>query len=297
MQNNKYGLEVNALLKILWQYNFTLKTFRKLLILILFKEALTKSCVEHLEVEHICAFDGIISLNKNDILDLSCGNKSATTIKFSNSSISHFSAFHYKEYLHLKSLYLENVGLKYVDSLNFNDLSYGITMLSFANNKIQEFPEINLWSLEILYLDFNKIVDLTPFFGTPNLMKLHVSNNRLYDVNPSTFLMLRHLQVLNLSYNQLEKIPFGLFKKNYYLENIDLSFNHIFKTDPQFYKSLPENFELKMLGNICVDLKMEVVDGDDKDLKLNLRNCTRSAIKMREIVREIQQVLESRQDL
>ena len=194
-------------------------------------------------------------------------------------------------------MHIESVGLKFVDSLEFNELGYGIIKLSFANNKLKEFPEIHLWALEILHLDFNKIVDLMPFLGTPNLKELHVSNNRLYDLNPSTFLMLRHLQVLNMSYNQLEKIPFGLFKKNYYLSNIDFSFNHIFKTDPHFYKSLPEDFGLQLMGNICIDLNIQVVNGDNKNLKFKLHNCTRSAIKMREIVREIQQVLESRQDL
>lgn len=272
--------------------------FRNILILFLFREALSSSCTNKiLEGQHICTFDGFSISNENDILDLSCGNRSVTVINFSNSNLTHFTTSPYKEFLSLEELLFENVGLKFVNSLYFNDLSYGLIKLSFANNKIQDFPDMILWSLKILHLDFNKIVDLMPFVGTPNLKELHVSNNRLYDINPSTFLMLKHLKVLNMSNNHLEKIPNGLFKKNYYLDEIDLSFNHIFKTDQHFYKSLPEDFGLKLAGNVCIDLNIQVFHGDDTDLKSNLHNCTRSAIKMREIVREIQQVLESRHDL
>lgn len=194
-----------------------------------------------------CICTGYNIPSKDSKFEINC-DPYIKVLKFGNSNIMYFKAEVLRKFEFLETIHYDNVGLKYTDT------SYALQKVknvSFTNNIQQEFTYFDVPTLEVLHLEFNKIVIVTPFRHTPLLKELYLSSNRIYEISANTFENLKQLTVLKLDKNKLITISPRFLKYNFDLEELDLSFNKITRMEVNFYKSMSENFVLRMTGNPC----------------------------------------------
>lgn len=175
---------------------------------------------------------------------------------FLNSSITYFNASSLRSLgLQLEFVTLDDLGIKYVDLYSYS--GRGMKNISLNNNLLQEVPKMNLPNLEVLHLESNKIVEVSSVTKVGRLKELYLSFNRIYSLSYRSFSSLRYLKTLKLNNNLITEISKAVFKKNYDLDDIDLRSNQIIYMDPEFYKSLPENFDLRISNNVCPAVNMK----------------------------------------
>ena len=204
---------------------------------------------------------------ENEILPISCSFP-VKILRFQNSTISFLNPSTFIKYRQsLDLIILDDLQIKY---MNYSGNGYGTRNISFMNNSLQEFPKLNIPNLEILHLEYNKIVDISVITKSLRLKEIYLSFNKIYSLSPRTFSYLRFLKILKMDNNQITEIPKAIFKKNFDLEEIDLKSNKIFYMDSDFYKSLPEDFDLRVTDNICpaVKKKFTIPSGDEMPEKI-----------------------------
>lgn len=223
------------------------------------------NCIKDLK-NLTCTCNGIQSFLETDNLTIKC-DFPAKVLDIQDSKILFFNRnFLNKIRQEVEILLFDSIELKYVDYSGFN--GRGIKNITFRNNSLQEVSSLKIPTLEALYLEYNKIVDVAPFSNTLNLKEIYLSYNRLYDLSVNTFAALKFLKILKLNNNQLTGLPGKLLKMNYDLEYFDISSNFIKNIDQDFFKALPQNFEIRMTDNPCLTT-INHNDGKRKKVKRN----------------------------
>lgn len=194
-----------------------------------------------------CTCTGFIIPTKNAKFEINC-DPYIKVLKFGSSNITYFKSEVLRKFEFLESLHYDNVGLKYTDTTY---IMKKVENVSFINNIQQDFSYFDVPTLEVLHLELNKIVIVSPFRRTPELKELYLSSNRIYEIPANTFENLKRLKILKLDKNKLITIAPRFLKYNFDLEELDLSYNQITRMEVNFYKSMAESFIVRMLGNPC----------------------------------------------
>lgn len=202
-----------------------------------------------------CSCSGFEFSSETNKLFINC-SAPVKNLMFLNSSITYFNASSLRSLgLQLEFVTLDDLGIKYVDLYSYS--GRGMKNISLNNNLLQEVPKMNLPNLEVLHLESNKIVEVSSVTKVGRLKELYLSFNRIYSLSYRSFSSLRYLKTLKLNNNLITEISKAVFKKNYDLDDIDLRSNQIIYMDPEFYKSLPENFDLRISNNVCPAVNMK----------------------------------------
>jgi Leucine-rich repeat (LRR) protein len=129
----------------------------------------------------------------------------------------------------LKNLYLELNQISTLKNVQFNS---NLETLSLRFNLITNLNLINSSSLKYLHVSNNRIQEINlQTTVMPNLEYLDLSQNLLISIKDKSFLNLTKLKHLNLSYNKLD-LEIGFNNNSYFeglthIETLDLSFNEI----------------------------------------------------------------------
>lgn len=98
------------------------------------------------------------------------------------------------------------------------------------------------------------------FRGSSNLIKLDLSNNEIYGIEPEALQDLRDLRELNLSSNKLVKLPSYQFKYLQRLEILDLSNNELITISQQALDGLGSLRRLRLDGNAMQRLDINSIN-------------------------------------
>jgi hypothetical protein len=140
-------------------------------------------------------------------------------------------------------------GLTIIDNDSFKQAPPNITEVDLSNNQIRSIAS-------------------SAFEGLNSIKILTLRNNQLAAISLGTFDPLIELIDLLLYYNKIVIIKNDLFKKNVKLRRVDLNFNKIVAIGPNVFKNLPLIDYLDLSGNICNNVKINVVE-----LHVSLMEC------------------------
>ncbi|XP_038596107.1 leucine-rich repeats and immunoglobulin-like domains protein 3 [Tachyglossus aculeatus] len=158
----------------------------------------------------------------------------------------------------LREVKLNNNELEAVP--NLGAVSANITLLSLANNKINDILPEHLKpfrSLESLDLSGNNISELKSAFPSIPLKYLYMNNNQIESLEPGSLDGLANtLQVLKLNRNQITSIPPKMFKLPH-LQHLELTRNKIKRIDGLTFQGLGALKSLKLQRNGI----MKLMDG------------------------------------
>ncbi|KAF9803735.1 hypothetical protein SFRURICE_012034 [Spodoptera frugiperda] len=121
--------------------------------------------------------------------------------------------------------------------------------LDVSSNDLRDINLSYFKELMSANLGNNKLtnVNMTSFRNNEYLQSLDVSRNNITDLPPGTFLLMKNLKLLNVSSNYLTKLRFGSLKGLHKTEVLDLSKNYISVLDVDVFHD-------------CDDLKTLIID-------------------------------------
>ena len=115
-------------------------------------------------------------------------------------------------------IFTEQDALDYCQINNINPDN--ITELYLQNNRLIDISGIKLFkNIEALYLEYNKLTDISVLNNLNKLETLLISNNQIKDI--SVLKDLKNLEILNISNNQIKDISVIQYLKNLQILRID----------------------------------------------------------------------------
>jgi Leucine-rich repeat (LRR) protein len=196
-----------------------------------------------LDKNEIGSFDAntFIGLEKLLLLDLSAnkikrlvdgvfhGLKNVKQLDLHLNDIDRIEINTFTELESLQNLIFDSNQISSLKNVKFNSK---LEKLSISFNMLSNLNDINSKSLKYLHVSNNRILDINFKISLlPNLEHLDLSQNRLINIRDESFLDLDKLIYLNLSFNRLDlESKFNnvsYFKSQTRLETLDLSFNEI----------------------------------------------------------------------
>lgn len=137
------------------------------------------------------------------------------------------------------------------------------TYLDCSNRNILNFPRSVHPSIKIIHLEGNAITSLTKDLLPKNMdsiEKLYLDNNRIVDVQPYVFSGMPKLQLLGLSGNLLTRIQFGAFSNLHRLRWLHLHDNVITAIDSMAFEDNRVLNVLTLNNNLLESLTAENLD-------------------------------------
>ena len=163
---------------------------------------------------------------------------------------------------YLSGIYLSKNLLETIQSGSFGTLTY-LYYLDLSSNVLKELKAGafgGMTYLQYLYLDGNMLQEIEPE-AFRNLSRylyvLNLSNNKLVNVHPDTFLNLRYLDSLELCNTSLHFLPEGIFYDLWQLEHLDLSQNNLMALQHRPFQNFIHLNILNLTGNPLWWIKKE----------------------------------------
>lgn len=240
--------------------------------------------------DHICT-----CISSNDIgLNIMCQNTNLATLSVSLADLSSSQAP--LERLHLnhcnisrlygdlfysldiKTLVLNNIPLRAIDSEVFLGINETLTELVIQNSLLEAVPvgafKI-LGNLKRLMLDTHNIAELqdSTFQSgawSRNLEKLYITNGKLSQISNTVFTPLKKLKTLDLHGNAIVELKKNQFKGMKNIDFLDMSFNQIKKIDGSHIGDLSNLGWLNLSNNAIEDLGRSIFGRNNLLKVLNL---------------------------
>jgi Leucine-rich repeat (LRR) protein len=205
-----------------------------------------------LDKNEIVSFDAntFVGMESLKLLDLSAnkikklvnrafdGLKNVSKLELDLNDIEQIEMNAFTDLVNLNRLNLDSNQIFTLKNVQFNT---NIMELFIQFNFISNFSEINASTLKSLHISNNRIQEINYATHLQRLEFLDLSQNRLISINEKSFSNLNGLKYLNLSGNRLdlesEFDNISYFKNQTILETLDLSFNLIkfFNTNKTFH--------------------------------------------------------------
>lgn len=91
------------------------------------------------------------------------------------------------------------------------------------------------------------------FDANPRLVSLTMANNKIYDLNPNTFLQNVNLESLDFGNNLVTVLPGTLLRANTRLVSLGLRRNNITAIQSNFFNNLTNLRFLNLQTNVCIN--------------------------------------------
>lgn len=159
-----------------------------------------------------------------------------------------------------------------------------LKVIEFIENPIGQIDDgafIGLSNLQVLIMKGNKLAYINPDLLKPliGINTLTITNNLIVKLHPDLLLNMKNLQFLNLYNNEITHISSLLFRNKPHLEKVNFSNNSIATIDRRLLESWPNNAELDLISNQCINRAFGRIGSDDlpmSDVVGDFKQCYQS---------------------
>lgn len=164
-----------------------------------------KSSPNLLAITHLSLYKNSISNHNNDSLNFQ-HHANLTFLMISKCLVHNFpkDTVKFNTKLHNLDLSYNEISALHSDTFQTNTK---LEILNLNDNKFQQVPNLNIWSLKKLYMANNLLTELRDdsFSALENLQILILNGNKIHSVNSNTFVKLSNLQLIDITRNELNE--------------------------------------------------------------------------------------------